>query len=262
MNSTTRFSGWFRRMKSAERASVRLVCFPHGGGAASFFRPWVPYLPRGVDLVALQYPGREVRIAEPPMTDLRAMAEEIADALGVLSDVPLVFFGHSLGASLAFETALRHQLSADPAPLLQLIVSGRPAPRHVRRQAKYLLDDDALCAELRRLGGTPDPLCDSREVRATFLPALRADLRAADGYYPDPWARVRCPLLAFTGDADVEVPVQHAADWRELTTSRFELSVFGGDHFYLARRVAEVVGKVVRGLGFGPCTESTWPSTP
>lgn len=58
-------STWLARHSSDASAVRRIVCFPHAGGGASFFRPWVKHLPPTVELLAVQYPGRENRYTEP-----------------------------------------------------------------------------------------------------------------------------------------------------------------------------------------------------
>lgn len=85
---------------------------PHAGGSASFFRSWSERLPPDIDLLALQYPGREDRFNEAPATRLEDLSDGAALALRDFADAPLALFGHSLGAALAYETALRLEASA------------------------------------------------------------------------------------------------------------------------------------------------------
>src|SRR6266852_5398189 len=82
----------------------RLICFPHAGGSASFFRDWGNHLPES-EVYGVCYPGRAERIDEPPPTDLRQLAGEIAAAVEPLSDRPIALFGHSMGGIVALETA-------------------------------------------------------------------------------------------------------------------------------------------------------------
>jgi surfactin synthase thioesterase subunit len=77
---------WFRVVPARERARLRLVCFPHAGGSASFFRSWARYLPDTVELAAVCYPGREDRICDPlpeRMEDLAAPLDEDLDERSV-----------------------------------------------------------------------------------------------------------------------------------------------------------------------------------
>src|SRR5436305_687475 len=102
MNHTT--SAWIRRYHPAPAAAVRLVCFPHAGGSASYFHPVSARFSPGVDVEALQYPGRQDRRAEPCVTDLNELADVVTTEIRALDPLPTVYFGHSMGAALAFET--------------------------------------------------------------------------------------------------------------------------------------------------------------
>ena len=98
---------WFRSIRRQAKPEARLVCFPHAGGSASFFLDWADLMPAGVELLAVRYPGREDRILDPPAGSMDALVEPLLQACSALSDVPLAFFGHSMGAVVAHEVAQR-----------------------------------------------------------------------------------------------------------------------------------------------------------
>src|SRR3954451_24407618 len=51
-------SAWLRNFHPAPAAPVRLVCFPHAGGAATYYHPLSRALADEADVLAVQYPGR------------------------------------------------------------------------------------------------------------------------------------------------------------------------------------------------------------
>jgi pyochelin biosynthetic protein PchC len=123
---------WLRTFLPRPDATLRLVCFPHAGGSAAAYRTWAGELPENVETVAVQYPGRADRWAEPAHKTMSGLADNVAEALSDLAAKPYVFFGHSMGAAIAYETSLRLRDTGLPEPRL-LVVSGRaPAqpPRH------------------------------------------------------------------------------------------------------------------------------------
>ncbi|MDU3291436.1 MAG: pyochelin biosynthesis editing thioesterase PchC, partial [Pseudomonas aeruginosa] len=132
-------AAWVRPFRLTPMPRLRLACFPHAGGSASFFRSWSERLPPDIDLLALQYPGREDRFNEAPATCLEDLADGAALALRDFADAPLALFGHSLGAALAYETALR--LENAGAPLRHLFVSAHPAPHRQRGGALHRGDE-------------------------------------------------------------------------------------------------------------------------
>ena len=98
-------SRWVAGRRSRIRAEVRLFCFPHAGGGASAYHQWPDLLPEWVDVAPVQPPGREQRIAEPPIDDLARLIEALAGGLADQIETPYAFFGHSLGALVAYELA-------------------------------------------------------------------------------------------------------------------------------------------------------------
>ena len=72
---------WVRRWQPRPDATWRLVCFPHAGGGAGSYREWPPLLPPWVELLAVQYPGREDRFPDPLIDDMHELVAQLAAAL-------------------------------------------------------------------------------------------------------------------------------------------------------------------------------------
>ncbi|MEV7603722.1 alpha/beta fold hydrolase [Kitasatospora sp. NPDC089797] len=230
---------YLSRHSSPDRPALRLVCFPHAGGGASFFRSWSGHLDPSVELLAVQYPGRENRFREPLVPDLAPLAEAVAGQLRPLSPLPTVLFGHSMGAAVAYETLLRLEAAGD-TPVTRLCVSGR-APDTPARDDDY--SDERLVRAVGRLGGTQAAVLDDPDLRELVLPILRNDYRLIDRYRRSPDApRLRADVLALTGDRDPQVTVEQAGAWAATTAGAFSLHVLAGDHFYLVAAAAEVTG--------------------
>ncbi|MFD0685022.1 thioesterase II family protein [Actinomadura fibrosa] len=250
----TAADAWLRCFHPVPGAALRLVCFPHAGGSASFYFPVStalrrsPALAKRVEVLAVQYPGRQDRRAEPPVTDIAVLADRAAAALRTRADAPMVFFGHSMGATLAFEVARR----LDPQPAA-LVVSGRRAPSTTRVESVHRRDDAGVIAELRALSGTDASLLEDEELLRLFLPAVRADYTAIETYRGELGATVGCPLTVFVGDSDPHVALDEARAWSTHTTGEFAMHVFEGGHFYLTaspaltiERLSEVLANHVK----------------
>lgn len=236
---------WLRRFHPAPTAPARLVCFPHAGGSASFYLPVSAALESDCDVVALQYPGRQDRRHEPNVEDIGALADRIAPVLEPLFDRPVVFFGHSMGAILAFEVTRR--LADRGHTPAKLFASGRRAPSTRRTENVHQRDDNGIVAEMKAMSGTDAQVLGDEELLRMVLPAIRSDYRAIETYAPVD-ATVDCPITALVGDADPKTTVPEAEAWNAHTTATFELRVFNGGHFFLSPRAAEVIAVVREAL--------------
>ncbi|MEU1144983.1 alpha/beta fold hydrolase [Streptomyces sp. NPDC005901] len=225
---------WIRRFRPRPEAAVSLVCFPHAGGSATYFHPLAqsPTLLPDTEVLAVQYPGRQDRRREPLIDDIPTLADLVTEALAPFDDKPLAFFGHSMGAVLAYEVAQRLGERTGARPC-HLFMSGRRAPSRFRPGTVHLLNDRELAAELRRAGGTDPMFLDDPELLADILPVVRNDYRAVELYRWKPAPPLDCPITALVGDQDTQAPQDDVAAWREHTAGPFDLKVFPGGHFYL-----------------------------
>ncbi|MGW7256828.1 thioesterase II family protein [Streptomyces sp. NPDC054834] len=230
---------WIRRFNPAPDAAHRLVCFPHAGGSASFYFPVSRALSPAVDVLAIQYPGRQDRRHEPCVDSIHGLADALAEELDGWFDRPVTFFGHSMGASLAYEVARRFEERG--TVLHGLFASGRRAPSTVREERVHLLDDDGLIEDITRLSGTDTQVLGDPEILRMILPSIRADYRAAETYRYTPGPRLTCPLTALTGDDDPQVTMDEAGAWAEHTSGPFDLKVYPGGHFYLNSQAPAVL---------------------
>ncbi|MGW5719452.1 thioesterase II family protein [Amycolatopsis sp. NPDC003865] len=230
---------WLRRYHDADAGAVRLFCLPHAGGSASFYFPMSAGLGRSVEVLAVQYPGRQDRRLEPGIDSLPVLADRLAEVLAGRTERPFALFGHSMGATLAFEVAAR--LERTGVTPLHLFASGRRAPACRRDESVHLLDDDGVIAEVRRLGGTNAAVLGDEEILRMALPAIRNDYKAAETYVNGPGPRLATPITVLTGDADPKTTLDEARAWAGHTDGEFELKVFRGGHFFLADHQPEVL---------------------
>ncbi|MDX2702064.1 thioesterase domain-containing protein [Streptomyces sp. PA03-6a] len=241
--------GWFRVIKRSAKPRARLICFPHAGGAASFFRDWADLLPDDMDLAAVRYPGREDRFLDPPPTSMADLADPVARACLASGDVPLALFGHSMGASVAYEVALRMR-SSGSSQVTDLFVSGSAAPgRSSRSRDPLTMTDAEIREDVAELGGADANALADQELWELLIPSIRADYRLIGRYRAAFSARapLDVPMVAYYGRADADVDAASVAAWAEATSSTFAMRSFDGGHFYLKDHtpglVADLLGR-------------------
>jgi medium-chain acyl-[acyl-carrier-protein] hydrolase len=181
---------------------------------------------------------------------MEPLVEALAAALP-LAGVPFAFFGHSMGALIAFELARELARRGRPGPL-HLFVSGRRAPQVPdREEPLHRLPDPEFVVRLRELNGTPEEVLANGELMQLLLPLLRADFAVHETYEYRPGEPLAVPISALGGIADPEVRRDDLEAWRPETRGAFRLRMLPGDHFFLlsARRlVTEAVARDLAAL--------------
>ena len=214
-------------------ARMRLITFPYAGGGPSVFSAWPRSLPSDVELCAVLMPGRETRLLEAPIARWDGLIDQLIATVAPWMDRPTMFFGHSLGAIVAFELA--RQLPAGLRPLLlHLFVSGRRAPHVLLNEpTTYNLPEPEFVRELKRLAGTPEEVLQSPEMMEVYLPLLRADFALSETYAYQDGAPLTIPISAYGGDTDSHVSTDDVAAWRRYTIGAFRHVTLAGGHFFL-----------------------------
>jgi surfactin synthase thioesterase subunit len=239
---------WIRCFHPEPHAQVQLLCFPHAGGSASSFYWLSSALRPEVEVWAVQYPGRQDRLREALIGDIGGLAAGLFEALLAYLPPAPAFFGHSMGAIVAFEVALKAERQLG-TPIPRLIASGRRAPSRLRDENAHRLGDLELIAEVQKLAGTHSTLLDDEEVRRSYLPVIRNDYRAIETYVAQTEQTLSCPVTAFVGASDPRVTLDEVRAWHQHTDADFQLRVFRGGHFYLTERQAETVASLRDVLG-------------
>lgn len=237
------------RLKPVAAPSLRLVCFPYAGGNAVAYYPWAGPLPGDVELLAVQYAGRGSRFVESPHTRLVDLLDDIQPDIETLNDAPMAFFGHSMGATVAFELTRRLVAGGGVVPR-HLFLSGRsgPQPGEGRPPGSPALDDASLLARLHALSGTPPELLSDPEMVQLMLRTLRADLQALYSWRHEAGEPLPVPITALGGTEDPFVPVQALDTWRRHTAEAFTSLVYPGNHFYIRSAYPQLLHLMVERL--------------
>jgi surfactin synthase thioesterase subunit len=218
---------------------------PYAGAGAAFYHPWRALAPAGLRLVALQLPGREERIEEPPYTDVAAAVADLAGQLDAVTG-PVAVFGHSYGAVLGYELA--RLLAGKGVAVRHIFASGSPAPDAGRGTHTAHLSDDEFVDRIADFAGYRHPAFELPELRELLLPALRADVHAHEAYRHGWRAPTPAPVTCLRGRGDHLVPAEYAEGWQRVTACPVERLEFDGGHMYLTDHAADVLAAIATRL--------------
>ncbi|MEW6438291.1 MAG: alpha/beta fold hydrolase [Pseudomonadota bacterium] len=228
-------------MSGATATRSKLVCFHFAGGSAQSFFRWRTACPGGIGFLAAEMPGRGRRFSESFVPSIAEAAEEFADTLASEDGSPSVFFGHSLGAIVAYETAALLKKRGHQGPS-RLIVSSSPSPGWRSGVVNFPnLTDASLIEYLRSLDGTPASVMENKVFMQMALRILRSDL-ALLNQYDASQTRIDAPVDVIGGSSDETAPLESLLAWRQTTAGTFRLFMIDGGHFTLLDQPQVVMG--------------------
>ncbi|MBM0230719.1 thioesterase [Micromonospora sp. STR1_7] len=234
---TAREPRWLLCRRRRPAAALRLYCFPHSGGSPGEYVRWADGLPDSIEVWAVQLPGRGSRGAEQPITDLNNIVEAFVSEARLTA--PYAFFGHSLGAGIAYHAARLLRDRSLPEPT-RLIASSYAAP-HLHRSPISLETangPDLVNAVARLFGAIPNELRRDPKALELHLRPLRADMIVAATHRYAEDGPLTCPITVLSGQDDGETEDRLAA-WTDHTVAACTFRSFPGGHFYFRDRLPE-----------------------
>ncbi|MER7165667.1 alpha/beta fold hydrolase [Micromonospora sp. NPDC000207] len=249
IETTSTAGSWLHPAEPAPDARIRLILFPHAGSGAIIYRDWGTLLPGDVAPQAVTLPGRHNRRDESSYGTWEPLMDALHEAVvRELDDRPYAFFGHCMGAQLAYQLTQRIEASGDPGPLMLGMSGWAPRGFFVPTEQQSRMPEPEMVEWIKKLGSFPAEIYDNPQMLALVVPALRADL-AVCSQYVDDGATVRCPIASYGGAADPLMEQPDAMDsWRDRTPRYLGNSEYPGGHFYIDSHALAVTSDVVRHL--------------
>ncbi len=232
---------WLLCRSRRPAAGVRLYCFPHSGGSPGEYMQWSELMP-AVEVWAVQLPARGSRLHEQPVWSMSELVEAFLEDVEL--EPPFAFFGHSLGALVAFETARALRAAGRELPSALLLSACEPPHATVPDPHMRTLSDEQLIAWVtERYGALPAELLAEPALLELLLPATRSDLTIYHEYAHVPGPALDMPTLVMGGDRDRITP-ELLGEWRRYCDGEFDTQLFPGGHFYLREHRDWVVGVI------------------
>lgn len=229
-------------LKGNKKSEIRLVGFTPAGAGPQFYRQWKNFLPAHYQLESIALPGREHRIKDKLPRSMQEIVNELVNIVSRSMQTdrrPVVFFGHSFGALLAYKVCC--QLDIDNLPMA-LIVSAHCAPMDKTPiGAIHTLPEEAFIQQLKNIEGLPSQVVDSPEYLDLVLPVIRSDLCIDFNTDMENSNPLSLPLLCLSANQDNVAPSKLMENWQTVTNKYYQHNQFDGGHFYIREHIEQVV---------------------
>jgi len=229
------------------QALIRLFCFPYAGGGSATYRDWQQKLPADIEVAAVQLPGREWRIEEPPLTDMKALAADALESIRPFLDKPYALLGTSMGGTLIFELARLLRAEGLPAPRC-LLPFACGAPHTPETEIFHNLPDEGLLEEIKGFGVMVDEITAHPEMLDILLPILRADCTAHETNEYVEEAPFDFPIWVYGGLGDDTVERERLDAWSIHTAGECRVHMIYGGHLFVDAMPAQLLDSLARRL--------------
>jgi len=227
----------------------KLFCFPHAGGSTYLYCKWNKLLSHDIQLIPVEYCGRGERSREAFYPNYEAMICDLYEKFNnhINYGDKFIFFGHSLGAFVAYELAKQLELRGIKG-LLQLYVSGTEGPKYHYFETKNKishLSNDKFLKEIEKYGGFNEEIMEDKESHNYFLSILRNDFRIVEtipkqGYIH----KLNTDIFVLNGAYDLGIDKQKVDNWTEATNKTCVIRYFPGHHFYIEKHYPHIVNLI------------------
>lgn len=224
----------------------QLFCFPYAGVGASAFRDCLSYLDSSIEPICIQLPGRESRIQEASYCDMDLLVADLAVELAQAIKKPFIFWGHSMGAVIAYE-AIKKLMAIHPMPPQLFIASGRQAPYiqgKIYKKSVSEMNDHELIDHLISLNNKERSIYENADLVALILPRIRADFTVLENYSLLNREKLNCPISVLHGSLDHMVSLEGSLAWGEYTDLAFKHEIIEGGHFFIHEQVVDTMNSI------------------
>lgn len=224
------------------KENVTLFCFPYSGSSASFYLAWTSKFNRNVRIQPVEYPGRGSRFGERLCDNMEELTESVMPILEKNQTEDCIFFGHSLGGLVAYETVLKARKMGMLLPKRIFLSGCMPPHKKYGEKLLHLLPDDDFLKELVVLGGMSQEVINNREILGLYLPVIRADYRIYELYQPKEKEQpLPVGLTVLSGSNDGLASGSNMLEWKRYTSTDLHLKSFQGDHFFIHKQLSFII---------------------
>lgn len=208
---------------------MKVILLPFAGGNKYSYNNFY----KRDDAITLEYPGRGTRIAEPLVTNIYDLVDDVfLQFQRVLKpSEDYIVYGHSLGALIGYLLCQKIEASGLKKPV-KLILSGRMAPVHRVSNKLSVMPDNEFWENVWKLGGTPSKIKKYSELLEMFTPILKADFKCVEDFNYEEGQKLTIPIDVSFGTTE-KIISDEVEGWRDETTAKVTIRELEGDHFFM-----------------------------
>ena len=219
----------------------QVICFPYLGGYANAFLKLAYTLEGSVELWAANPPGHGGSRMQL-VSDIDVLIERYAEEVKKIIKPGCVFFGHSMGGTIAYYLTKRLMESGGKETCPKaVIISACGAPTSIRGVRYSNLPDDELIEQLTSYGAMPKEVLAEDDFIKMLTPVFRADYRILESASRKDPSPLEVPTYLLWGEKDSAVSLDAILQWKKyFKNSPIIWPIKGGDHMFVHSCVSEV----------------------
>jgi medium-chain acyl-[acyl-carrier-protein] hydrolase len=222
---------------------VKLFCFPYAGGSTQMYHAWTNHLHPKIELIPVELSGRGLRFNEPLYNNFEELIEDVFRQIQYdIQETPYAFFGHSLGALIAFE--LLYTIHANHLPYPRhVFYSGKSAPNITCKKTSFfhLLEPEQFKKKIMALGGTPPAIFENHELETLFMPILKNDFKMAETYTFKKGRKLYDGEITVLLGKDDDLTADQCHEWSNCTSGMCKIIYLNGGHFFINQQTEAVL---------------------
>jgi surfactin synthase thioesterase subunit len=231
---------------------MKIIAIPFAGGDKNAFRAFDKYIPKGIEWITLELPGRGRRFATPLLKSIEDATDDLfAQIKPHISNAPYMIYGHSMGTLLGYELTKRIRAEQLQMPVC-LYFTGRGAPGAKEVEKRSSLPPDLFWDKVKKMGGLPEEILSHNELLELYYPILTSDFKIIEDYeHKELKDRLPVPIFVTMGTDEIgeeadQTTREQVNMWENETSKICNFSELPGDHFFILKHPELMVSKITR----------------
>ncbi|MCR4032167.1 MULTISPECIES: thioesterase II family protein [Flavobacterium] len=235
----------------------KIIALPFAGGNKYSFKSIEKHIPRSLNWITVELPGRGGRFKENLLVNVDDLVNDLLKQITpLIEDCNYVIYGHSMGTLLGYELVKKIIQQGLKQPTC-LFFTGRGTPAFNRfTNKKSILPEDDFWKEVEKIGGLPKEILECKDLLELYYPIMKSDFQAVEDYdFKVMDQKFTFPIHVCMGkeeigDGEEKTSLAQMKAWKEETSAPCTFELLEGDHFFILEH-PEVMAKKIAQMANG-----------